>query len=290
MGSLLSKKRVAVSTWCSDDYREYIGIDELTNSIKYFHPEITHYVTTGKEDIGDIWMMAPTCLDVADDYDMVIHVDGDAVVVGDLSEMISSDADVIGTLNNNVLGHAGAHAGITTELMKYDEENNIYTPHGTTIPINAWLNAGVIAANKKQFWQSWHDLNASINEQLKSYNWKRLPAPFGDENDTLNVVFHSGKFSTYIVDALENNIHYNISNAWGKDSNNHWESWKELYMKGDKVFLNDPISGVPKQVKVLHQAGGSLGNKLNKQHGGFRNWLRQAVSQEVSEFIGHVSK
>ena len=286
----MSKKRVAISTWCTDDYRELIGIENLTNSISYFHPEVTHYVTAGKEDIDGIWMMAPTCLDIADDYDMVIHVDGDAVVVGDLSEMISSDADVIGTLNNNALGCAGANAAITTELMKYDKESNTYTPRGTSIPTSAWLNAGVIAANKKQFWESWHDLNVSINEQLKSYNMRRLPAPFGDENDTLNVVFHSGKFSTYIVDALENNVYYNISSAWGTNRENHWESWQSLYMKDDKVYLDNPITGDRGQIKILHQSGGALASKLNKEHGGFRNWLHQAVSSEVSEFINHVSR
>ena len=130
----------------------------------------------------------------------------------------------------------------------------------------------------------------SIVSHLGETKIPRLPAPFGDENDTLNVIFHSGKFTSYIVDSPENNVHYNISSAWGSSQNNHWESWKTMYMKDDKVFLNDPISGAPKQIKVLHQAGGKMGTDLNKKHGGFRNWLRQAVSKEVSEFIDHVSK
>ena len=286
----MSEKKIAISTWCTDDFKEYMGIEELTNSISYFHPEINHCISSHpwSKETG-LWMMAPTCLEVADDYDMVIHVDGDTVVVGDLSEIISSDADAIGTLNNNVLGKAGANLPITTELMKYNKENDTYVPSGTIIPINIWLNAGIIAANNKQFWQSWHNLNMTICKQLKDYNTERLPAPFGDENDTLNVVFHSGKFSTYIADSPENNVAYNLLSAWGDEPFSHWDSWKSLYMKEDKVYLNNPINGKPYQIKILHQAGGSHASGLNKEYGGFRNWLKQAVSKEVSEFIDHVS-
>lgn len=33
-------KKIAVTTWVTDDYREYIGVEELKNSFKYFHPDI----------------------------------------------------------------------------------------------------------------------------------------------------------------------------------------------------------------------------------------------------------
>ena len=286
----MSEKKVAISTWCTDDYREYIGIEKLTKSISYFHPEINHCISShpwSKETGG--WMMAPTCLEIADDYDMVIHLDGDTVVVGDLSEMILSDADVIGTCNNNTLGKAGANPSITTELMRYNKESGTYNPTGKMILTNDWLNAGVIAANKKQFWQAWRDLNMTICKQLKDYNVERLPAPFGDENDTLNVVFHSGQFSTYIVDMLENSVSYNISNSWGNEQFSHWDSWKSMYIQEDKVYLNDPTTNEPIQIKILHQGGGSRASDLNKQFGGFHQWLKQAVSKEVSEFIDHVS-
>ena len=106
-------KKIAISTWCTDDYVDLIGLDKLHNSIKYFHPEIDHivYDTKMTRDIErehpwmkNIWMMSPTCLPHADDYDMVIHLDGDAVVTGPLDEMINSTADVIGVRNNNSFG------------------------------------------------------------------------------------------------------------------------------------------------------------------------------------------
>jgi len=286
----MSNKKIAVSTWCSNDYRDFIGIKELTKSIKYFHPEIHHYIDTQDwtPEMG-AWMMAPTCLEIADDFDMVIHIDGDSVVVGDLSEMISSDADVIGTLNNNVLNKAGANGPITTDLMSYDEENETYNTTGKQIPHNEWLNAGIIAANTKEFYKAWDDLNMSIYEQLERLKVERLAAPFGDENDTLNVIFHSGRFSKHIVDFHGSNVSYNITNLWGFEYGRHWESWKSLYLKDDKVFLDDPINGTPCQIKILHQAGGSVAKDLNERHGGFRQWLKQAVPKEVAEFIDHIS-
>ena len=43
------EKTVAVGTWCTDDYSEYIGIKSLQNSLKYFHPEIDHRICDSKE-------------------------------------------------------------------------------------------------------------------------------------------------------------------------------------------------------------------------------------------------
>ena len=34
-------KKIAVSTWVTDDYVDYIGLDELRNSFKYFLDDAT---------------------------------------------------------------------------------------------------------------------------------------------------------------------------------------------------------------------------------------------------------
>ena len=41
-------------------------------------------------------------------------------------------------------------------------------------------------------------------------------------------------------------------------------------------------------IKVLHQAGGSIAGELNKNAGGFRNWLSSVVPPEVDEYIKEV--
>ena len=37
-------KKIAVTTWCTDDYVDYIGLDELRNSFKYFHSDVDFFV------------------------------------------------------------------------------------------------------------------------------------------------------------------------------------------------------------------------------------------------------
>jgi|10_taG_2_1085330.scaffolds.fasta_scaffold18326_3 hypothetical protein len=279
------EKKVIISTWCTDDYRDYIGIDELTKSIHHFHPEIEHHINNEPwtPETGN-WNCAQMCLERTTYCDMVIHLDGDTIVLGDLNELISSDADMVGTLNNNTLGKAGGNDGITTPLHMYNSENEQYTPVGRDIAIDKWLNMGVLAMNNIDAWKEWERVNVAASSQ--GY---RLPAPYGDENDTWNLVFHGGRFSTEIIDDRGTNISYNLQSMWSDGPYNHYESWKNLYVKDEKVYYNDPVSGVPHRVKVLHQAGGDYSNALNKEAGGFRNWLKRVVSPEVKDFIEHIT-
>ena len=77
-------KKILISTWCTDDYADLLGVEKLANSIKHFHPEVDHVIVDSAmtQKIFDtyswmkpVWMMAPTCLPYIDDYDMVIHLD-----------------------------------------------------------------------------------------------------------------------------------------------------------------------------------------------------------------------
>ena len=82
---------------------------------------------------------------------------------------------------------------------------------------------------------------------------------------------------------------YNLQSTWGDHLYDHYSSWKNLYVKNEGVYYDDPISGLPHRVKVLHQAGGHYSTQLNKNSGGFRQWLKQTVSTEVKEFIEHIT-
>ena len=271
-------KKIAISTWCTDDYVDLLGLDKLQNSIKYFHPDVDHVIVDSKmTDIihqvfpwmKPIWMMAPTCSPLAKNYDMVVHLDADAVVVGPMDELFESDADIIGVRNNNSLDQAGAHGGITI-------------PHhppfgdGSPIPLQGFINAGLVAANNSEFWDVWHDTNSQV-AATKGYGW-------GDENDTLNHIFHWDKFTSEVIDPIGSGVSYGLSNIWGT-GDNHWESWSQIYVKDDRLYLDDPKTGEPMCIKVLHQAGGSIAAELNKSAGGFRNWMLSVVSPDVREYL-----
>ena len=283
-------KKVAISTWCTDDYVDLIGLDKLHNSIKHFHPEIDHVVVDSKMTreiekeipwMKNIWMMAPSCLPLADEYDMVIHLDGDAVVTGPLDEMINSTAEIIGVRNNNSLNQAGAHGGITIRHMEP-------FGNGSDIPLQGFINAGMIAAQGKDFWEDWHDVNSQVADVTNKgyYN-----PGWGDENDTLNQIFHSDKYNSEVIDPIGSGVSYGLSNVWGT-GDNHWESWSQIYVKDDRLYLNDMIKegwnmvqGDPMCIKVLHQAGGSIAAELNRSAGGFRNWMKTVVSDEVKDYL-----
>ena len=281
-------KKILVSTWCTDDYSELLGVEKLANSIKYFHPEVDHVIFDTKmtEQIHSempwmkpIWMMAATCLPFVEEYDMVVHLDADAVVTGPMTEFFESEEDIIGVRNNNSLDKASGHDfGITiTHLPPFG--------NGQQIPIQNFINAGMIGANNKEFWVDWHDVNkqsAKIKTEVNPY-----AHGIGDEQDTLNQIFHSGEYTTKIVDSMGSNVSYGISNHWGKNDN-HWESWSQIYVKDDRLYLDDPKTGEPMCIKVMHQAGGHAAAQLNRAAGGFRNWLSSVVSNEVNDYLNEV--
>jgi len=275
-------KRILISTWCTDDYAELLGVEKLVNSVKYFHPEVEHVIFDTEMSnkvyseypwMQPIWMMAPTCLPYVEDYDMVIHLDADAVVTGPMDELFNSTADVIGVRNNNSLNQAGAHGGIT--IPHYPPFGN-----GQSIPMQGFLNAGLVAANRKEFWYDWHKVN-----EHSAHNKRH---GFGDENDTLNQLFHCEKYSSEVVDPIGSKVSYGLSNVWGT-GNNHWESWSQIYVKDDRLYLDDPVTGEPMCIKVLHQAGGSIAADLNRSSGGFRKWMSSVLSEEVNDYLNEVT-
>ena len=74
-------KKICISTWCTDDFAELLGVDKLANSIKHFHPDVDHVIfNTEMTNVVNeqlpwmqpIWMMAPTCLPYVDKYDICL--------------------------------------------------------------------------------------------------------------------------------------------------------------------------------------------------------------------------
>jgi hypothetical protein len=283
-------KKILVSTWCTDDYSELLGVEKLANSLKYFHPEVDHVIFDSKmtQEVYEkyswmkpIWMMPPSCIPFIEEYDMVVHLDADAVVTGPMDEFFNSSADVVGVRNNNSFNKAGSHNGITIHHLSPFGNNEL-------IPVQGFINAGLVGVNRKEFWYDWHNLNkesARIKTEVNPY-----AHGIGDENDTLNQLFHWNRYNSEIIDPIGSKISYGLSNCWGEDHYNHWESWKNLYVQDEQLCIDDPVNGDRMVVKVLHQAGGSMAAELNRSSGGFRKWFRTAVSEEALDYIDKITK
>jgi hypothetical protein len=149
------------------------------------------------------------------------------------------------------------------------------------IPALQFLNAGLVGINNKEFLKEWFQINyfCSMNPPTNMY----------DEQGTLNYIFHSKKYTTKLLDDVTLPVSYGQSNAWGS-GDNHWESWSKMYVKNNQLFLDDPVTNKPLEIKVLHQAGGHVAFVLNSQHNGYRNWLRTIVNKDVNDYIDEITK
>lgn len=270
-------KKILILSWITDDYIDILNAKNLQNSIKYFHSDVefkifntadTIHIKGKYNGITNMWMKPAISLEYIDSYDMIVLLDGDIIITGDLTDILTSVEDIICVRNMNSQGKAGAHFW-----------GNHITLDKKIINSVDFLNAGLVASNSKKFWIDWH----TTNEYYRKYNMHGM----GDEQGTLNHVFYNGEFSTKIMDGPGIKASYGLTNAWGT-GNNHWESWSSIFVREDKLYIPDPIEGEI-EVKVLHQAGGQLAHDLNLKHHGFRNWLKTIVSEDVNQYIDKIT-
>lgn len=285
-------KKVAISTWCTDDYSVYLRPDNLKKMVNYFHPEVDFFIvdTEQTEKIKESntwlmsekvryadWMMAMSCLPFVEDYDMVIHIDADSFCIGSLDRVIDSDKELIGVRNNNFYKKAGSAQPCTSPF---------YPPYGNggSIGINEFINAGFIASNDKQFWYEWRDFNKFVAEQSDGRTFTYNPWPLiRNEQDTLNHIFHSkDKYTTEIVDKEGSGVTFGTINQWGKV--NHCESWENLYLNEDCIYIDHPFTSEPLKTSILHAAGVSTLDII-KDFGDQYEWLYTIVTPDVKEYI-----
>jgi hypothetical protein len=262
------KKKVCFKTWCTDNHRDIIGIEQLTNQLKHFHPDIPHFIYGDKEMEEDSkkfpWaeprvMMPISMMRYIDDYELVIHIDGDSTIVGPLDELINAEYDAAGVRNNHFGGGAGWGSIITIP----------------EVPWNKFLNVGLNAVRSKEFLLDWVE-GCRIGCQTPGWD---------DENNEYNRHFFKEKYKTVIIDDVGSNISYGLTNVFGRET--HWDSWKGLYVRDGEIYQINPI-GEEVKVKILHMAGGGGAKAQVFQGRTMREWLHGWVQPEVSEYIKNI--
>ena len=230
--------KVAFCTHVSNDWYYSVGAHKLSQSLKYFHPEIDFYCF-GDTQLNKLFSIHPNVnwntvhpfvtYQLIDDYDMVVHFDADSMVVGGLNELLDDanlEFDVIGVRNNNDFNKAGKDNPIVNQGQ--DPQN--------------YLNAGLVAVTNKAFLEQWMAHNIEYGNQM----------PF-QEQTVLNYIQTNWK--TKIIDSIDSDVYYGISNLYG--DNTHWDSWSDIMLEDGELILNN------KKVKVLHHGGGHCANKLD---------------------------
>lgn len=230
--------KIAFVTYVSDEKIVYFGALKLMVSFYKFHPDIPLFVFTNKQishecakynNINWYYMNPVICKKVADKYDLVVHLDADSIVTDRLTEVIKGDYDVATVRNNNDFQRAGASPPLT-----FDNQIDPLT----------YANCGLVASTRKEFWEDW------ITNNAKHFNKFAL-----HEQDVMNLLLSQGKYKVKLLDPIEKPLYYGVSNSYG--FSNPWESWKEIEIKEEKLYLNNKL------IKILHNAGGYWSEKLN---------------------------
>lgn len=243
----------------SDNYREMWW--DLQLSCKYFHPEIPFeiFIKSAIDRMFPNEFKKGSCLPFMAEYlsfkyDTLIHIDADSIVVAPLTDILEEDYEVASVRNNNDFGNAGmCKPGFTRIIPELNKE----------IGLQEYLNAGFFVIKNKQVIKEW------ILQNDKYFDIGKL-----GEQDTMNDIFHSGKYKLNILDSKDKSCYYGVANTWGDKS--HYESWKDIILHNNKLFLYG------KQIKVLHLASGSSEDKKFD--------LDNMFKQEVSEWIKNIIK
>lgn len=205
----------------------------LEKSLKYFHPDIELKIF-GEQDIKDMNLPEPYYVakayfgkQLSKDYDTVINIDSDVIVVGSLDDIINGSYDV-GSVYNNLVGTPDP---LQRPIIGLDRTNPLF-----------YVNAGLVASKSKRFWSWWEDLNK--RHFFKQYQFR--------EQDTLNMIFYYGDLNCVNFD--------NSPNVYGIYLNGFWP---KAELQGKDIVIPDKIIGQKKTLKILHWAGGSQAIKMN---------------------------
>ena len=209
------KEKVVFFTFISDDYYEPIGTPKMINSFKRFHPDIDLVVF--RQDIVDYmfksfgflnWLNAkPTFAKLlADKYDLVVNIDADSVILGRLESVLAQDYEVGAAWNYN--DYENRKVKNVTEKM--------------------FVNAGMVASRKKEFWDIWEIENREAYKYVCA------------ENDILNLIWYNNT-------AFRKKIF---------DKKKDYYGCKSLGREREFVIDNNKVMCRGEQVRLYHHAKG----------------------------------
>lgn len=202
----MKKNKAVFFTFVSDNYYYPVGTFKMINSFKRFHPDIDLVVF--RQDMVDkvfsnnrginFYNAKPVFAKLlTEEYDLVVNIDADSVVLGRLDAILDQDYEVGSVMNLN------------------DYENRSIE----NVTEKMFLNAGLVASRNPEFWDIWD--KANDGENVMKYTCK--------ENDVLNLVWYNDpkvkKMKRKVFDKAKD---YYGCKSLGKES--------EFYMDGNKVM------------------------------------------------------
>jgi hypothetical protein len=226
--------KTAFFTWITNNYRDTnIDFQSFSKSFKYFHPEVD-LIIFDDSVIKPLfqskpWLTTTNCKAsfaklIYDKYDLLINVDSDFYFFDRCDEILIGDYDIAGCANYNIVQNV---------MLKKQTIDHYEIPY---IDELHYVQGGMIASTKKEFWDEYENLSYHLANKLPLY-----------ENDVLNILWSSGKYKTKILDGdydyrSENFLCYYNCASLGRISN--------TVIKNDKVYLDN------KPMRSYHVAHG----------------------------------
>lgn len=158
-------KPIVFFTIVDDPHFYAEGTHILINSFKRFHPDIplVVYRQTQIDEMFEkrginFYQAKPTFAKLlTKDYRCVVNIDADHIICGRLDEIIKADYDVACPWNYNDYENA-SFDNITEEM---------------------YLQAGIVASTKPEFWDKWDEMNKDAMKYIRK------------ENDVLNLCVYN---------------------------------------------------------------------------------------------------
>lgn len=239
------------------DDKNKVHADKMIASLHKFHPDIEVKVYGAKE-VGEqknYYRTTPMfAKDLIKDYDLVLKLDADMLITGNLDYLFEEKYDVGTVLNYNRVDQK-TYGDITV----FD------------VPPQMYVNAGLVAMTSKKFIDHWWYL-------CNSYHFDNLRYR---EQDLLNILVHYGDYQVECFDFPNRVKNYS---AWhGLIAKGEYN---KMIMRDGKLILpknKDRYPEADKEIKVLHSAGGGNEPKIGDAY-------RTLFSEEVITYIDGLIK
>jgi len=212
----------------------------LERSFCKFHKDIPFEILTGKDleahlaDDKNFFYRATPILGekYLKEYDLVVKIDSDSIVLGDISYIWKTkDYDMATVINWN----------------RYDIQLFGFVQFQGIMPVE-YMNCGLVCMRSEKFVHEWRSLCFSPQFDRLQYR----------EQDLLNAMIYYGNWN---IRCLDHQDKLGGNNAWwgmiGK------LEWSRAELRGDKIIVPKGFGPTPfppndTELKVVHMGGGSV--------------------------------
>lgn len=253
-------KKVIAYTIADQNNIEYAKMLEKT--IRKFHTaeELPFHIVQGEElnnylksDQHFFYRATPIIAKkFIDEYETVIKMDADQLVLGNLNYLWETNDFEVGTVLN---------------INRVDPQKYGLVQIQGVIP-QEYFNCGLVVMKSKKFIEHWEEL--CMSKYFYNFQYR--------EQDLLNLLCHFGQYKVRCLDYYDNAR--GESNFWGLVSKGEWH---KAILKDKQVILPRGTDNYPDRdtvLKVIHWAGGGFEKRMN-----YKAYFQPEVSDYIDTLI-----